>query len=91
MLYIYAVHKNRYTDAIERLKYLRSICDNNSCELTKKAMIDYIERHPNSVKTMYFKNNSRHEGEYVHVVDHEYLRTDSNSIKADNLGELIEY
>ena len=52
-------------------------------------MIDYINAHPYStVKTKYFRNGSWHVGEDVHVVDNEYLRTDPNNIKRDNLGEL---
>ena len=36
----------------------------------------------------YFRNGSWHVVEDVHVVDNEYLRTDPNNIKRDNLGEL---
>lgn len=52
-------------------------------------MIDYINAHPyDTVKTKYLKNGYWHVGEDVRVVDNEYLRTDPNNIKRDNLGEL---
>ena len=57
----------------------------------KKFMINYIKDYPNSVKTLYKRGTSWIEGEYVHVVDDEYLRTDANNKREDNLGELIEY
>lgn len=91
MLYIYAVHKNSQTGAIEKLRYLQYFNANVYKECTKRDMVVYVERNPSSVKTLYFTNGTRKEGEFVHVVDHEYLRTDANNIKADNLGELIEY
>ena len=54
-------------------------------------MINYIKDYPDSVKTLYKRGTSWIEGEYVHVVDDEYLRTDANNKREDNLGELIEY
>ena len=54
-------------------------------------MVEFINAHPDSVKTMYKRGTSWYSGEYVHVVDNEYLRTDSNRIQADNLGNLMEY
>lgn len=54
-------------------------------------MIKYINAHPDTVKTMYRRGASWVKGEYVHVVDNEYLRTDANYKREDNLGELIEY
>ena len=51
--------------------------------------IDYINAHPyDTVKTKYLRNGYWHVGEDVHVVDNDYLRTDPNNIKRDNLGEL---
>ena len=57
--------------------------------VSKSVMIKYMLSHPyETIKTRYFKNGYWHEGEIVRVVDNRYLRTDSNNIKADNLGEL---
>lgn len=91
MLYIYAVHKDTDTDVIKDVKYTNYLGYLSEREATKKEMINYINNHSDSVKTMYKRGTSWYSGEYVHVVDNEYLRTDSNRIKADNLGNLIEY
>ena len=55
---------------------------------TKKQMIMMILTNPITVKTKYIKHGVWQEGAIVRVVDYQYLRTDSNYIKADNLGEL---
>lgn len=91
MIYIYAVHKNAETDVIERVKYTDYFGYTKDYEATKRDMISYIKAHPYTVKTMYRRGLSWVSGEYVHVVDNEYLRTDANHKREDNLGELIEY
>lgn len=91
MLYIYAVHKDTDTDVIKDVKYTNYLGYLSEREATKKEMINYINNHSDSVKTMYKRGASWYSGEYVHVVDNEYLRTDSNRIQADNLGNLMEY
>lgn len=91
MVYIYAVHKSEDTDVIEKVKCTNHFGIEQDIDKTKEFMIEFINVHPDSVKTMYKCGTSWYSGEYVHVVDNEYLRTDSNRIKADNLGNLIEY
>lgn len=91
MLFIYAVHKNTETGVIEKVKYTRYFGYIENFKTTKKEMIRYINAHPDTVKTMYKRGTSWIEGEYVHVVDDEYFRTDANNKREDNLGELIEY
>lgn len=91
MIYIYAVHKNAETGVIERVKYTDYLGYMKDDESTKRDMISYINAHPYTVKTMYRRGLSWVSGEYVHVVDNEYLRTDANHKREDNLGELIEY
>lgn len=91
MIYIYAVHKNAETDVIERVRYTDYLGYMKDDEATKRDMISYINAHPYTVQTMYRRDSSWVSGEYVHVVDNEYLRTDANHKREDNLGELIEY
>lgn len=91
MLYIFAIHKNSETGVIEKLWYSNGLSTDHSDSCTKRAMINYINLHPDTVKTMYRRGSSWIPGEYVHVVDNEYLRTDANHKTEDNLGELIEY
>ena len=91
MIYIYAVHKNAETDVIERVKYTDYFGYMKDYEATKRDMISYINAHPYTVKTMHRPDSIWIPGEYVHVVDNEYLRTDANNEKKDNLGKLIEY
>lgn len=91
MIYIYAVHKNAETGVIERVKYTDYLGYMKDYEATKRDMISYINAHPYTVQTMYRRGLSWVSGEYVHVVDNEYLRTDANHKREDNLGELIEY
>lgn len=91
MAYIYAVHKSEDTDVIEKVKCTNYFGIEQDIDKTKEFMIEFINAHPDSVKTMYKCGTSWYSGEYVHVVDNEYLRTDSNRIQADNLGNLMEY
>lgn len=91
MIYIYAVHKNAETDVIERVRYTDYFGYMKDYEATKREMIRHINARPYTVQTMYRRGLSWVSGEYVHVVDNEYLRTDANHKREDNLGELIEY
>ena len=69
-----------YTDTLNQKAY-------TACP--KREMINFINQNPNStVKTKYRIYGVWVSGAEVHVVDNEYLRTDGNNIKADNLGEL---
>ena len=92
MYYIDEVKKSRNYDGydvITGLAYTQNLNTKASMWCTKKQMIDYINTHPYStVKTKYFRNGSWHVGEDVRVVDNEYLRTDPNNTKRDNLGKL---
>ena len=91
MVYIYAVHKSEGRDVIEKVKCTNHFGIEQDIDKTKEFMIEFINAHPDSVKTMYKRGTSWYSGEYVHVVDNEYLRTDANNEKKDNLGELEEY
>ena len=75
-------------EVISELRCANILNETGKVVYTKQQMIEYINRNPNNVKTKYFKNNMWISGEYVRVVDNAYLRTDSNNIKQDNLGEL---
>ena len=89
MYYIDEVKKSRGydgSDDITSLAYTQNLNTKASMWCTKRQMIDYINAHPYAtVKTKYFKNGSWRVGD---VVDNEYLKTDPNNIKCDNLGEL---
>lgn len=91
MFYIYAVHKNKDDGAIEQLRYSDRFGEMQIKSCSKTSMIRYINRHPDTVMTMCVLCGRWVTGEYVHVVDNEYLRTDANDIKADNLANLKEY
>ena len=54
-------------------------------------MIDFINKNPGVTKTKYYGYYGWVVGEDVRVVDNEYLRTDSNRTKADNLGKLPRF
>lgn len=92
LYYIDEVKKSRGYDGydvITSLAYTQNLNTKASMWCTKRQMIDYINAHPNAVvKTKYFRNGSWHVGEDVRVVDNEYLRTDPNNTKRDNLGKL---
>lgn len=75
---------------ISKMKYTDVLSQNATNECTKADMIDHINK-GNSVKTKYISNGYWKVGEDVRVVDNSYLRTDSNNIKKDNLGNLPRY
>ena len=93
MFYIDKVHYEntcygyRY---ISKIKGTTCFSEDSTKEYTKQAVINFIND-GNEVKTKYRKNGFWVVGENVHVVDNQYIRTDSNSIKADNLENLPEY
>ena len=60
-------------------------------ECIKSEMINFVNQHPNSTKTKYYRYGRWVEGEDVRVVDNRYLRTDANNYLADNLGSLPRY
>ena len=74
------------------MKWTNNLNEDATKECTKKEMIDFINKNPNSTKTKY-KNGwgSWQVGEDVRVVDNSYLRTDANNKKEDNLSNLPEY
>ena len=90
MVYIDAVHFDVY-GVISKVKWTNSLYEKATKECSKKQMIKFINENPNCTKTKYMVNGTWREGEDVRVVDNEYLRTDANRIKADNLGNLPEY
>jgi len=95
MVYIDAVHyaTDKYGNElyIERMKWTDRLEVQAVKECTKRQMINFVNQHPNCTKTKYFNGYRWVEGEDVRVVDNEYLRTDANRIKADNLGSLPRY
>ncbi len=94
MIYIDQVHEEqgygRYP-VIKRLRYSNSVDVKGQKECSKADMVRYVMQNPNTVRTKYFRGGRWQIGEYVHVVENNYLRTDANREKADNLGELIKY
>ena len=92
MLYIDEVLKGRDEhgcEVITHVYYTYYLTQKATDLCSKRGMINHINTHPNiTVKTKYKRNGVWHEGAVVRVVDNEYLRTDGNNIKSDNLGEL---
>lgn len=94
MVYIDAVHYDRDyhgCDVITKLRWTNSLSSKATNECTKREMIDFINKNPGITKTKYYGYYGWVVGEDVRVVDNEYLRTDSNRIKADNLGKLPRF
>ena len=94
MVYIDSVHFERDSygyEYISKMKWINNFSQQAENECTKREMIDFINQNPNCTKTKYYSYGCWHEGEDVRVVDNRYLRTDSNNIKADNLGSLPRY
>lgn len=88
MIYIDEVIKNDDNVIVKVYWISNQLTVKASKWTTKKDMIEYINGHPGNVKTKYKRNGAWREGEYVHVVDNSYLRTDANNIKQDNLENL---
>ena len=94
LLYIDKVHYeadyfgNEY---IEELMATFSLNSNGNIRYKKSELISLINTHNYTVRTKYLKYGYWFDGEDVRVIDNRYLRTDSNYIKADNLGELPRY
>lgn len=76
---------------IAEVKWTDVLHSQASNRLSKKDMIAYINKNPNNVMTKYRRNGVWVKGEYVHVVDNSYLRTDANQTKKDNLDSLPRY
>ena len=76
---------------ISHVKWTNDLCIRAVKTCDKQAMIDFIEKQHGQVKTKYYRNGRWIVGEDVHVVEHAYLRTDANNIKADNLENLPEF
>lgn len=95
MVYIDAVHyeKNIYGfELISHLKWTNTLSQPATNICTKSELINFINNNPNSTKTKYYNSwKGWVVGEDVRVVDNSYLRTDSNNIKADNLGSLPRF
>lgn len=98
MVYIDAVHyetDKHGCEVISKLKWTNTLSQKAETVCTKSEMIDFINKNPDVTKTKYLKSNGWMqqwvEGEDVRVVDNSYLRTDTNGIKADNLGSLPRF
>jgi len=95
MVYIDKVHYSTDShgcEVISDVKWTNELTEDATKECSKQQMIDFINKNPNVTKTKY-KNSwgNWQSGEDVRVVDNNYLRTDSNNIKKDNLGNLPRY
>lgn len=95
MIYIDKVHYSTDShgcEVISDVKWTKELTEDATNECSKQQMIDFINKNPNVTKTKY-KNawGNWQSGEDVRVVDNSYLRTDSNYIKKDNLGNLPRY
>lgn len=100
MVYVDAVHyetDSKGYKVISKLKWTNNLNEQAINICTKQQMIDFINKNPNCTKTKYLDSKIVWNikgwivGEDVRVVDNSYLRTDSNSTKADNLGALPEF
>lgn len=94
MIYIDKVHyeiDQHGCEVISRLKWTNSLNEAAKNECSKKQMIEFINKNPNCTKTKYYRYGYWTVGEDVRVVENEYLRTDANRIKIDNLGNLPRY
>ncbi len=92
MLYIDQVEKGKDVhgcEVITHVCYTNVLSQKAYKKCTKREMINFINQNPNTiVKTKYIKSGVWFSGAEVLVVNNEYLRTDGNNKKADNLGEL---
>lgn len=94
MVYIDKVHyeiDQHGCEVISKLKWTNRLNETARNECSKKQMIEFINKNPNCTKTKYYRYGSWIVGEDVRVVENEYLRTDANRIKIDNLGNLPRY
>lgn len=103
MVYIDAVHyeEDRGSDeGIIRVKYTNTLNEEATNDVHIQAVIDFINKTPNQVKTKYLKKYRETdnsivskwiEGAYVEVIDGRYLRSKSNKSSVDNLENLPEY
>ncbi|HPQ70116.1 MAG TPA: DUF3892 domain-containing protein [bacterium] len=56
----------------------------------KSTVVYYIDTMKKDIWTAYYQNGTWKLGDHVHTVDGKYIRTDGNSVKKDNLGNLPE-
>lgn len=95
MVYIDEVHyetDSHGCEVISELKWTNTLTEKAVSVCTKAQMISFIKENPNCTKTKYRDAVwGWCEGEDVRVVADAYLRTDSNNIKADNLGALPRF
>ena len=80
---IYYVTHVRYDENDNAIEKVR-LCDGSV--FTKRQMIIML----NNWSEAYTYYDS-HVGDHIHIVDNEYLRTDGNHIKRDNLGNLPRF
>ena len=78
--YVTHVRYDENDNVIEKVK-----CKDGSV-YTKKQMIIWLAY--GSIAYTYYDS---HVGDHIHIVDNEYLRTDGNQIKYDNLGNLPRF
>lgn len=94
MVYIDKVHcviNQQGYEVITNVKWTNNLYENATKECTKQEMVNFINQNPNCTKTKYIPYGIWIEGEDVRVVDNNYLRTDANNIRQDNLGRLPRY
>ena len=78
--YVTHVKYDENDDVIEKVRL------SDASVFTKKQMIVLL----NNGSEAYTYYDS-HVGDHIHIVDNEYLRTDGNHIKRDNLGNLPRF
>lgn len=93
MTYIYAVHyvtDQHGCEVVGEVKTSSSLYSDAEVKMSKQKVIQLIKL-GYQFKTKYKLNGLYREGEDVRVVNGEYLRTDANNKREDNLGNLPRY
>ena len=94
MTYIYAVHyvtDQHGCEVIGEVKTSNYLYSDQELRLSKQKVIQLINM-GYRFKTKYkLSDGVYREGEDVRVIDNEYLHTDANNKRADNLGYLPRY
>lgn len=76
-------------DNISQVGYSRTLSRSVGGKRKEKSNVIYdIDELDKNVMTAFKHMGSWEEGDKIHVVEGEYIRTDGNNIESDNLGEL---
>lgn len=92
MIYIFEVEKTDYGDdyyVIDLVRWNNQLNADDGYWWTKQEMVKFMLDNPYiRVKTKYKKYGVWIEGEDVRVINRQYIRTDANNYRCDNLGNL---